>query len=118
MNTFEFYQKEKTTKKKKMAETSGKKKTVIRDGAKKPLTPYMRYHQAERPKYDKTKMSFAEITRAVVNKWKALSEEEKAPFVEAYKAEAEQYKTVTKKGGRAAEVAEDDAPVDKVLVAA
>jgi HMG (high mobility group) box len=72
------------------------KKSSTRPDVKKPLTAYMRFHQQVRPTYDKTTMSFKDITKAVVARWKAMSDDEKAPFVEQYKQEAEQYKALKK----------------------
>ena len=51
-------------------------------GAKKKLSPYMKFCKKTRPKIikEKANLSFTEIGKELGNRWRALSEAEKAKF--------------------------------------
>ena len=70
-----------------------KQKTMTK--AKRPSSAYIRYCTHKRPELKKANpdLSSSQILTELGRLWKALSEEEKQPFIDEYEAEMNAYKS-------------------------
>lgn len=83
------------TTKTKLKKTVGKKKRAPRDknAPKRAGSAYLKFASSIRKtiKENNPTFTFAEITRAISEQWKSLSETDKAPFLEMQRKDKERY---------------------------
>lgn len=70
---------------------------------KRPITPYFRYTQKERPTIEKKNpgLSFSQLSKVFAENWSKMSDAQKAPFVKDYEADKAAYKEAIANGAEA-----------------